>query len=463
MTRLASAAAVQPLDVIQRWPRGLPLACVLAADGAARWSILALPTGERGTLEAIFQRPPTPPPLLTPTPPAPPLPASQTQHLPPFCGGWIGALSYEAGWDLDQGFQHRFRKTGTDVQPRRSQGPRSIWLRCDDALMFDHVHQAWWACGTGGQHLWNQVTDVASTTLLPNPTFDLVDLKPKSTEASYIDKVLRAKEYIRAGDAYQVNLAHTLQGSFTGCALRYFAERCTVAQPRYGAFMCFDEPRDGAGDKQRHAIASLSPELFLEFEPVSRKLTTRPMKGTREGGIDTTELIENLKDQAELAMIVDLMRNDLGTVSQLGSVKVEQARTIEHHGSSSAGGVVQATATISGVLRRDLTLFDAMTACFPCGSVTGAPKARAMQIIEELEDEPRGFYCGSMGFLSDTGAMRLSVAIRTMHIQGTALPNHAHAFTHASAHYSVGAGIVADSKPHEEWAETLVKARVVLV
>ena len=259
-----------------------------------------------------------------------------------------------------------------------------------------------------------------------------------------------------------MNLAHTLEGAFAGCALNYFANRCAVAKPRYGAFMCFDET-NGTDSILRHAIASLSPELFLEFDPVSRKLTTRPMKGTRQGGTDTTELIENIKDQAELAMIVDLMRNDLGAVARLGSVQVEEARTIEHHGASGAGGVVQATATISGLLREDLTLLDAIKACFPCGSVTGAPKARAMQIIEELEDEPRGFYCGSMGFLSDTGAMRLNVAIRTMHIQGTPASGDVHAFTIADAQYRVGAGVVADSSPREEWAETLVKAGVVLV
>jgi anthranilate/para-aminobenzoate synthase component I len=194
------------------------------------------------------------------------------------------------------------------------------------------------------------------------------------------------------------------------------------------------------------ALASLSPELFLELGVADDRLVTCPMKGTRADEADVSELRDSLKDRAELAMIVDLLRNDLGRVCDLGTVRVDTAHRVERHGAPGAG-VLQSTATISGLPRIDRLLLDAVMGCFPCGSVTGAPKVRAMQIIEELELTPRGPYCGAAGFVSDSGAMRFNVAIRTA------------LFEQTEVSYSVGAGIVADSVPESEWFETLLKAR----
>jgi para-aminobenzoate synthetase component 1 len=172
------------------------------------------------------------------------------------------------------------------------------------------------------------------------------------------------------------------------------------------------------------------------------------MKGTRPAGGDEAELASAEKDRAELNMIVDLMRNDLGRVCRFGSVRVEEPRAIERH-----GPVLQATATVSGRVRGGLDLADVLGAGFPPGSVTGTPKIRAMQIIGELEGGPRGPYCGCIGLIDRGGRARLNVAIRTALLTevGTGVWD---------LEFPVGAGIVADSDPEAEWRETLDKAGV---
>ena len=180
------------------------------------------------------------------------------------------------------------------------------------------------------------------------------------------------------------------------------------------------------------------------------------MKGTRPVGSDARELRDAPKDRAELDMITDLMRNDLGRVCDLGSVRVVDPRHIEAHGS----GVLQASSVIEGTLRADQSLTDILRATFPPGSVTGAPKVRAMQIIAELEARPRGPYCGSLLCVRDDGVLEASVAIRTAHIVGVPDPDSPVGILAGKLDYPVGAGIVADSDPASEWSETLTKAQV---
>ncbi|HEX2838810.1 MAG TPA: chorismate-binding protein, partial [Phycisphaerales bacterium] len=184
-----------------------------------------------------------------------------------------------------------------------------------------------------------------------------------------------------------------------------------------------------------------------------------PMKGTRPAGHPAGELEAAEKDRAELTMIVDLMRNDLGRVCDLGSVRVERARAIERH---EGLGVLQATATVAGTLRAGRTWWDVIAATFPGGSVTGAPKVRAMQIIGELEGRARGAYCGCIGFLSDSGAFQCNIAIRTAMIDGLPSAGTLDGVADGTISYSVGAGIVADSDPAAEWRETMDKAAVFL-
>jgi para-aminobenzoate synthetase component 1 len=264
----------------------------------------------------------------------------------------------------------------------------------------------------------------------------------------YVASVRRALELIAAGDVFQVNLAHRLSAEFGGRPRELAARMVESARPWFGAWIEWWE-----GRALRNAVLSLSPELFLDVDGADRRVVTRPIKGTRPAGGDARELLNSEKECAELTMIVDLMRNDLGRVCDFGSVRVERAREIEAH-----AGVIHGVATVSGRLRARVGLADLLRATFPPGSVTGAPKVRAMQIIDELEPVRRGPYCGSVGFVSDCGRACWSVAIRTATLtcESGSDANSAR----GTLDYSVGAGIVADSDPEAEWEETLSKARM---
>lgn len=314
----------------------------------------------------------------------------------------------------------------------------------------------------------------SNSTLLPPPSaatdsssqhqrlFSIGTPISNTSQGAFEHAVERALEYIRAGDIYQVNLAHRFSASFRGCPRTFFAALANVADPAHGAYL-----EHVHGDTAL-IVASASPELFLDYNASSRTLRTRPMKGTRpaHGAMNTSsrdELLASTKDQAELAMIVDLMRNDLGKVCDLASVRVEQPRQLETHGSRDAQ-LFQTTATIAGSLRAGTKWSDIFSATFPGGSITGAPKIRAMQVIEELETRScgacRGPYCGSIGLWRNDGSATLNIAIRTACITGTRQRNTASQITEGVLDWWVGAGIVADSNPSEEWRETLAKAAV---
>jgi para-aminobenzoate synthetase component I len=257
-------------------------------------------------------------------------------------------------------------------------------------------------------------------------------LRSNFTRDEYVAAVRRAIDYIAAGDVFQVNLSQ----QFT-CGVRIkpseiYRRLVRQTPARYGAYLGYDD----------FAVISNSPELFLSVT-ADRRVITRPIKGTRANlpGMES-ELRQSAKDQAELNMIVDLERNDLGRVCKIGTVKVIEPRSIEAHPT-----VLHGVATIEGMLRDDATFVDLLRATFPGGSVTGAPKIRAMQIIDDLETVRRGAYCGAVGYLDADGTMQFNVAIRTMVIKN------------GLAHIPVGGGIVADSDPDLEYEETLVKAK----
>lgn len=252
------------------------------------------------------------------------------------------------------------------------------------------------------------------------------------TRGEYEAAVGRAIEFIRAGDIFQVNLSQRFVLPYAGSAQSIYRRLLRDAPAAYGALLDY-------GD---HALVCNSPELFLKVD-ADRKMITRPIKGTRPRMSGMQEqLLHSIKDQAELHMIVDLERNDLGRVCEIGSIRVTQAREIETHPT-----VYHGVATVEGRLRRDVGLVDLLRATFPGGSITGAPKIRAMQIIEELEPTRRGPYCGAIGYVASDGTMQFNIAIRTIILAG------------GNAYVSVGGGIVADSDPASEYVETLVKAR----
>jgi para-aminobenzoate synthetase component 1 len=250
------------------------------------------------------------------------------------------------------------------------------------------------------------------------------------TPDSYRAAVLRAKEYIAAGDIYQVNLSQRFQCETTATPPDvYLALRAANPAP-YCAYL-------DIGDAQ---ILSSSPECFLKIN--DRHALTRPIKGTRPRSTDPAELLASPKDNAELLMITDLERNDLGRVCQFGSVHVRELKRVETFAT-----VHHLVATVEGLLRREVSHVDCVRACFPGGSITGAPKIRAMQIIDELEPHARGVYTGAIGYFGPNGESHFSIAIRTVVQQGSRLTFHA------------GGGIVADSEPDAEFDETLAKAQ----
>jgi anthranilate/para-aminobenzoate synthase component I len=248
----------------------------------------------------------------------------------------------------------------------------------------------------------------------------------------YESAVARAKEFIAAGDIFQVNLSQRFTIPTALSATQIYRRLLRDSPAAYSAMLDF-------GD---FALISNSPELFISVD-THRRIITRPIKGTRprQPGMEG-ELRHSVKDQAELNMIIDLERNDLGRICEIGSVRVCQPRTIEAHPT-----IYHGVATIEGVLCPQINFLDVIRAMFPGGSVTGAPKIRAMQIIDELEPVRRGPYCGTIGYLDSDGSMQFNLAIRTIVLK------------EGRAHVSVGGGIVADSVPGDEYDETLVKAR----
>jgi para-aminobenzoate synthetase component 1 len=265
------------------------------------------------------------------------------------------------------------------------------------------------------------------------------DLKLHSnfTKQEYISAVKKAKEYIRRGDIYQVNLSQKFHAQTDLSAFKIYERLRKINPSSFSAY--FD-----AGDFQ---ILSSSPERFLQLR--GDTVSTRPMKGTRPRSKNRAEdrklksaLLNSGKDKAELTMIVDLERNDLGRVCSYGSIKVKALRELEEYNT-----VYQTTATVEGRLYNNKDRISLLRACFPGGSITGCPKIRAMEIIEELEPDSRDIYTGCLGYLSFSGDMDFNILIRTILKKKNNL------------YFGAGGGIVIDSRPEDEYKETLVKAR----
>jgi para-aminobenzoate synthetase component 1 len=349
-------------------------------------------------------------------------------------GLWIGYLSYDLGRWVEE-----LPSLATD-----DRGWPVIELAyCPGYLDCDLMTKQWRACGSWAVGKGALPFDMA--TLPPREgTFHASDPTSIFSRPRYEAAIARAMKYIAAGDIFQVNLAQRFTAHFEGeyplAQRAMFARLATVSPAWYGAYL----ELDAAGGEQR-AIASTSPELFLEANAAG-EVITRPIKGTRPASVDPRELLDSEKDAAELNMIVDLLRNDLGRVCAYGSMRVAEARVIESHPTVHHG-----VATITGKLHPSRDIVDLLRATLPGGSITGAPKVRAMQIIDELEPVRRGPYCGCIGWLS-SDAMCMNIAIRTMLLDAGA----------GRVDFSVGGGIVADSSPAGEYDETIAKAQAML-
>lgn len=315
------------------------------------------------------------------------------------------------------------------------------WIDYDGAFCFGLYDRL-----MGFRHRTGQWTTVgASPAWLgassPGSTKGPIQFTPSMAREDYMRRVERAWEYIAAGDIYQVNLAHRFSAPWPGGNPWAFYAALRRSSPA---------PHSAYLSLPGRTVLSSSPELFLKID--GRRIVTRPIKGTRPRHADpqadarsARELAESPKERAELIMITDLERNDLGQVCAFGSVHASEVLKLERFEQ-----VFHLVSTVEGELRPGVDAATALRACFPGGSITGAPKKRAMEIIAELEPVPRGLFTGAIGYFGYDGGCQFNIAIRTVAIE------------EGEAHFHVGAGIVADSDPAAEWEETLHKAAGIL-
>lgn len=298
-------------------------------------------------------------------------------------------------------------------------------------LIYSHDTDSWQGMGTLADFFHPETASEHSS----------VDFELRMARETFCEMVDKAREYIAAGDIYQVCLSHPFVCSRWGADSWAFYEKFREVSPApHAAFLRLNG----------YEILSASPETFLRID--DRVIATRPIKGTSARYEDAArdaasakELLASKKEAAELVMITDLERNDLGRVCEYGSIKVKEMLALE-----SFQQVFHLVSTVEGRLREECSHLDALIACFPGGSISGAPKIRACEVIAELEPFPRGIYTGAIGYFGFDGKSQFNIAIRTVVVHGE------------EASFHVGAGIVADSQPEREWVETLEKASGIL-
>ncbi|MEM6457982.1 MAG: anthranilate synthase component I family protein [Planctomycetota bacterium] len=428
-----------PAEALRRWPRGRPVVLLHSGRYHPRWSSVSVITEPVGALvyqhaegRSVLDGWPADrvPPTLTHDP---------FRNLEAVVRGdpalHVGVLGYDLGRAVER----------LPDRARDDHGFADLHLlRCPNALVYDHAARRWHAFGPDPDAL-PDLADPPGEDHLNYRAGDPVPDRPRSDHEEAVREALRL---IAAGDVFQVNLAQRFTAGFAGSTRGLYLSLAEASPAWYGAYL--ELPTPGSADRPK-AVCSISPELFLEFDRDGR-VTTRPIKGTRPAAADPDELRDAEKDAAELNMIVDLLRNDLGRVCRYGSVRVTQPRAVESHPTVHHG-----VATVTGRLHADRSLRHLLRAAFPGGSITGAPKVRAMEIIEQLEPVRRGPYCGAIGwFHRPDGAARiagqLNIAIRTLLAEPAA----------GRVRFSVGGGIVADSDPAAEYDETLDKAAAML-
>jgi para-aminobenzoate synthetase component I len=283
---------------------------------------------------------------------------------------------------------------------------------------------------------WSEVGGLSTQLRASGGSAEVSEFTALATRENFMAQVRRIKDWIAAGHIYQANLSQSFAAEVAGELFSLYEALREASPAPQAAYLQLDG----------REILSSSPEIFLKIS--GRGIETRPIKGTRPRFIDPDEdrrsayeLQTSAKEISELIMITDLLRNDLGQVCEFGSVEVTEMLRLE-----TLAQVHHLVSTVTGTLRPEVDALAALAACFPGGSITGAPKKRAMEIIRELEGAPRGLYCGTIGWLGYNGESSLNIAIRTLIRSGNRLV------------YQVGAGIVADSDPEKEYEETLHKA-----
>lgn len=386
-----------------------------------------------------------------------PFTTDPVRHLPPFQGGMAGFLGYEFASALDRVPAPRMRDLPLEDV---------VWCLYDWVIAWDHQTGDAWVISTGVPAQGGERRERARDRLHfvrkrleaePPPPRPLSrpgrhasphetgfpvaagsSLKSTFRATDYRDAVASVREFILAGDIFQANLSQRFDAPLSLAPFDAYVKLRRDNPAPFGAFF----------DTGNASILSVSPERFLHVDPIAGRIETRPIKGTRprgsEPGTDdrlARELLASEKDRSENVMIVDLLRNDLSRVCRSGTITVLDLCSLERHPT-----VHHLVSTIIGRLAPGEDAFTSLRAAFPGGSITGAPKIRAMEIIADLEPTARHVYCGAIGYVSLTGAMDTSIAIRTAVATGGKL------------YFSAGGGIVADSDPDSEYRETLDKA-----
>lgn len=365
--------------------------------------------------------------------------AADSPLTAPFKGGIMGWVGYDFGWQLE--------KLPRLIPDRDGWDDLRLGLY-DTFIIYDHKYDRAQlvACDLAQKAAGRSVSDrILLWRKQLQWTCEQAELKPWNglevnpvlSRSDYESRIRRVLDYLASGDIFQANFTHRFEAHGPGDPLALYERLARISPAPFAAFSSWDDK----------AIISSSPEWFYRQD--GKQVMTRPIKGTRprgqtpeEDAANKAELLASLKDKAELTMIVDLERNDLGRVSEFGSVKVNESMKLESYAQ-----VHHLVAEVEGRLRSDKDAVDLLAAMFPGGSITGAPKIRAMEIIEELETHRRGPYTGSIGYISLDGHSAWNIAIRTVLKSGN------------SWSYNVGGGIVIDSQPGDEYEETLTKGR----
>src|SRR5580765_3619393 len=369
--------------------------------------------------------------------------------MPRFCGGLAGYFGYDAVRFIEPKLAKIEKTGGIDT-------PDILLLQCEELAVIDNLsgrlylivyanpaepeafHNAKRRLAELGDKLKYSVTAPA---VKRGPSHGV---EREFGKGAYIAAVLRAKEYIAAGDMMQVQVGQRLRKRYTESPLSLYRALRSLNPSPYMYFY----------DMGEFQIVGASPEILVRQErtPEGEKVTIRPLAGTRPRGatpeLDRAlegELSSDPKERAEHLMLIDLARNDIGRIAKTGSVKVTEAFTVERY-----SHVMHIVSNVEGLLRDGMTNLDVLRATFPAGTLTGAPKVRAMEIIDELEPVKRGIYGGACGYLSFAGDMDVAIAIRTGIVQNNTL------------YVQAAAGVVADSVPEMEWRETEAKARALL-
>jgi len=351
----------------------------------------------------------------------------------PFCGGIAGYLSYDFGASL-VGIQ---QKVFDDVEL-----PDFTFFFADKIIAIDHEKSEVYFLAFASTDLEaERKVELMEKDLKNGPMFvesgKVGEILSNLTYEQYVQKIAEIKHYLQEGDTYQVNFSQRFSAQNTKDSWEIYK---VLTKMNTAPYSCYFDCED-------FQIMSSSPELLLKKE--GSKILTKPIKGTVPRGKNEQEdeeniqkLLDSQKDAAELAMIVDLERNDLGKVCDAGSIKVSAHRAVEKY-----ARVIHTVSTVEGKLLHNKDFFDALKAVFPGGSITGCPKKRSMEIIDELEDFKRGVYTGSAGFIGFDGNGSMNILIRTMFLQNKKLFYHA------------GGGIVIDSDAQQEYEETLYKSQ----